>query len=248
MNEIMITATDLGINYRMDVNKNTNFKEWAIRAIKRENRYVDFWALRHISFEINKGEVVGVIGKNGAGKSTLLKAVSGILVPAEGTIKKNARVVPLLELGCGFDYELSGRENIYLNGAVLGYSKKYLDQHCQEIIDFSEIEEFIPMPLKTYSSGMIARLAFSIATMVKPDILIVDEILAVGDESFQEKSYKRMMDLMSGGTTVLYVSHNLAQIRKMCNRVLWLDHGTQMAFGDTDSVCDQYHDSLEKEQ
>ena len=246
MNQPMISVDNLGICFRMDINKTTNLKEWAIRAFKRQNKYENFWALRNVSFDIMPGEVVGVIGRNGAGKSTLLKAISGILQPTEGSINRNARVVPMLELGSGFDYELTGAENIYLNGAVLGYKKKYIDEHYQEIIDYSEIGDFINMPLKVYSSGMLARLAFSIATVVKPDILIVDEILAVGDENFQAKSYARMMELMTTGTTVLFVSHNLEQIKRICSKVVWLSKGTVTAFGDVDSVCSKYHQAMQE--
>lgn len=246
MNEPMIHVDNLGICFRMDVNKTTNLKEWAIRAFKRQNKYEDFWALRNISFDIMRGEVVGVIGRNGAGKSTLLKAISGIIEPAEGMIERKARVVPMLELGSGFDYELTGAENIYLNGAVLGYKKKFIDDHYQEIVDYSEIGDFIHMPLKVYSSGMLARLAFSIATVIKPDILIVDEILAVGDEKFQEKSYARMVELMVTGTTVLFVSHSLEQIAKICSKVLWLSKGMVVDYGDTERVCAAYRQSLQE--
>lgn len=240
MDDTMIRVNDLGICFRMDRNKTTNLKEYVVRALKRQNSYEDFWALRNISFDVKRGEVLGIIGHNGAGKSTLLKAISRIIDPAEGSIECNGKVVPMLELGSGFDYELSGRENVYLNGAVLGYTKNFIDENYQAIVDYSEIGDFIHMPLKIYSSGMIARLAFSIATMVKPDILIVDEIISVGDEYFQEKSYKRMMELMQGGTTVLFVSHSLAQIRLMCSRVLWIEHGTIQQFGETNQVCDSY--------
>lgn len=240
MDDTLIKVNNLGICFRMDRNKTTNLKEYVVRALKRQNSYEDFWALRNISFDVKRGEVLGIIGHNGAGKSTLLKAISRIIDPAEGSIECNGKVVPMLELGSGFDYELSGRENVYLNGAVLGYTKNFIDENYQAIVDYSEIGDFIHMPLKIYSSGMIARLAFSIATMVKPDILIVDEILSVGDEYFQEKSYKRMMELMQGGTTVLFVSHSLAQIRLMCSRVLWIEHGTIQQFGETNQVCDSY--------
>ena len=238
---VMIRAEDLGVCYRMDLNRNTNLKEYVIRALKRENRYRQFWALRHVSFEVYRGEVLGVIGVNGAGKSTLLKVISGILKPTEGRVERAARVVPMLELGSGFDVDLTGVENIYLNGAILGYSREQLDRKRDAIIEYSELGEFIGMPLKTYSSGMLSRLAFSIASVIEPEILIVDEILAVGDERFQAKSRATMMELMSGGTTVLYVSHNLPQIREMCRRVMWLDHGEVRMLGDTDEVCDAYH-------
>lgn len=244
MDEAVIRVENLGIRFRMDKNKTTNFKEYLVRMLKRQNAYTDFWALRNLSFEVRRGEVIGIIGHNGAGKSTLLKSISRIIEPTEGSIERKGRIVPMLELGSGFDYELTGMENVYLNGAVLGFTRKFIKEHYQEIVDYSEIGDFISMPLKTYSSGMIARLAFSIATMVKPEILIVDEILSVGDERFQEKSYQRMMTLMQGGTTVLFVSHNIKQIRQMCNRVLWLDHGKMRMCGDAEEVCTAYSSQI----
>lgn len=243
MSDAIISVKDLGICFRMDRNKTTNLKEYVVRALKRQNSYEDFWALRNISFDVRKGEVLGIIGHNGAGKSTLLKAISHIIEPAEGSLTCNGKVVPMLELGSGFDLELTGSENVYLNGAVMGYTKKFINENYQAIVEYSEIGDFIHMPLKTYSSGMIARLAFSIATMVKPEILIVDEILSVGDENFQTKSYKRMMELMQGGTTVLLVSHDLSKIRSVCSKVLWIEHGKTREFGDTNRICDLYHTS-----
>lgn len=240
MTDIMLKVDQVGVCFRMDANKTTNLKEWTVRALKRQNKYKEFWALKDVSFQVEKGEVFGVIGRNGAGKSTLLKVISGILKPQEGSVERAARIVPMLELGSGFDMELSGMENIFLNGAILGYSKHFLEERCQEIIDYSELDEFIHMPLKTYSSGMLARLAFSVATIVKPDILIVDEILSVGDEGFQAKSRKRMLELMGGGTTVLLVSHNVNQIRSMCKHVVWLDHGSVKMIGTVTGVCDAY--------
>ena len=238
--EPAIHVDNVGICFRMDAHKTTSLKEWTIRTLKHERKQYDFWAIRNISFDLYKGDVLGIVGRNGAGKSTLLKAVSGIILPTEGTAQCHAPVVPMLELGSGFDYELSGTENIYLNGAVLGYQKAYIRERYQEIVDYAEIGEFIHMPLKVYSSGMIARLAFSIATVIRPEILIVDEILAVGDEKFQKKSYERMMELMTRGTTVLFVSHNIAQIRMMCTKVLWLHQGEMMQYGEVTEVCDEY--------
>lgn len=236
----MICADHISMCFRMEVNGIRSIKEYVVARLKRQLTYSDFWALKDVSFSIEKGETIGVIGHNGAGKSTLLKIISGIMKPTSGSITVTGSIVPMLELGSGFDMELSGRENIYLNGAILGYSKEFLDAKYDDILQFSELEAFINMPLRNYSSGMLMRLAFSIATEVKPEILIVDEILAVGDEHFQDKSRKRMMELMGGGTTVLFVSHDLKQIREMCNRVLWLEHGKVQMMGETDDVCNAY--------
>ena len=186
---------------------------------------------------------MGLIGHNGAGKSTLLKVISGILKPTEGSVIVRGNVAPMLELGSGFDFDMTGRENIFLNGAILGYSEEFLKSKYEEIVAFSEIGPFIDMPLRNYSSGMVARLAFSVATVVVPEVLIVDEVLAVGDAEFQEKSRKRMMELMSGGTTVLFVSHNMEQIRQMCNRVVWLERGSVRTFDTTQLACDAYDKS-----
>lgn len=193
-----------------------------------------------VSFDVEKGDVIGIIGHNGAGKSTLLKVISGIMKPTKGTIEAHGNIVPMLELGSGFDMELSGRENIYLNGAILGYSEEFLNEKYDEIVAFSELGNFIEAPLRTYSSGMLARLAFSVACIVEPEILIVDEILSVGDADFQEKSRARMMELMTGGTTVFFVSHSLKQIREMCNKVVWLEHGKIQAIGKTEEICNMY--------
>ena len=212
----MIKAENISMRYLMNTDRIQSMKEYVVKFLKREIKYKEFWALKDVSFDVRKGEVLGIIGHNGAGKSTLLKVISGILKPTEGTLQVNGTIVPMLELGSGFDFELSGRENIFLNGAILGYSEKFLQDKYDEIVAFSELGEFIEAPLRSYSSGMVMRLAFSIATVVNPDILIVDEILAVGDAAFQEKSKKRMLELMGGGTTVLFVSHSLAQIRERC--------------------------------
>ena len=236
----MIKAENISMRYLMNTDRIQSMKEYVVKFLKREIKYKEFWALKDVSFDVRKGEVMGIIGHNGAGKSTLLKVISGILKPTEGSLQVNGTIVPMLELGSGFDFELSGRENIFLNGAILGYSEKFLQDKYDEIVAFSELGEFIDAPLRSYSSGMVMRLAFSIATVVNPDILIVDEILAVGDAAFQEKSKKRMLELMGGGTTVLFVSHSLEQIREMCDRVLWLDHGRMRLCGDAQSVCDAY--------
>jgi len=226
--------------FRVDSNRTTTLKEYIVNMLRKKLHYKEFWALQDVSLQVKHGEVLGVIGHNGAGKSTLLKIISGILKPTKGTCKTVGTVVPLLELGTGFDMELTGRENIYLNGAILGYSKAFLDSKFDEIVAFSEMREFIDIPLKTYSSGMLARIAFSIATVVKPDILLVDEVLAVGDQEFQQKSYVRMMELMDSGTTVLFVSHNMQDIRNLCQSVVWLEHGRVRQSGTADEVCQVY--------
>lgn len=237
---MMIKADNVSLCYRMSFDRVLSIKEYLVQLIKGKLRYHEFWALRDVSFEVNKGEVLGIVGNNGAGKSTLLKIISGILKPTEGSVQVFGNVVPMLELGSGFDFDLTGRENIFLNGAILGYSERFLKEKYDEIVAFSELGQFIDVPLRNYSSGMVMRLAFSVATVVNPDILIVDEILAVGDATFQAKSRARMMELMSGGTTVLFVSHSIEQIRGMCDKVIWLDHGHMKMIGDTKTVCDAY--------
>ena len=229
------------MGFKMDMNKVSSLKEWVVTWLKGQSNYQTFWALKDVSFEVNKGEVVGIIGRNGSGKSTLLKIISGLFRPSEGEISVKGRIVPMLELGSGFDPELTGRENVFLNGAILGYTEAFLKEQFDDILEFSELGEFIDMPLKTYSSGMMMRLAFSVATIVQPEILIVYEILAVGDEAFQRKSRAKMLELMGGGTTVLYVSHSLDQIRELCNRVIWLDRGKVVMQGEASEVCDAYH-------
>lgn len=235
-----IEVKDVSMRYIMAYDRVSSMKEYLVQKIKGQLKYEEFWALRDINIEVETGEVLGIIGHNGAGKSTLLKVISGILKPSQGTVQVRGRIVPMLELGSGFDYDLTGRENIFLNGAILGYSEEYLKSKYDEIVTFSELGKFIDNPIRNYSSGMLMRLAFSIAAVVDPEILIVDEILAVGDADFQAKSKARMLELMSGGTTVLFVSHSLDQIREMCDRVLWLDHGTIRMLGQTQDVCDIY--------
>lgn len=237
---MIIQGNGITMRFKMSFDRVQTMKEYVVQLLRGKIKYEEFAALTDVSFSIEKGEVIGIIGHNGAGKSTLLKIISGILKPTEGSIEVRGNIVPMLELGSGFDYDLTGRENIYLNGAILGYSEEFLKEKYDEIVAFSELGNFIEIPIRNYSSGMLMRLAFSIATVVNPDILIVDEILAVGDASFQEKSKARMMELMGGGTTVLFVSHSLAQIRGMCDRVIWLDHGRVKMIGKTDEVCDRY--------
>lgn len=240
---MIIRANDISMRYLMTYDRIQSIKEYVVQLLRRKIKYEEFWALKNVSFEVERGEVVGIIGHNGAGKSTLLKVISGILKPTGGTLEIHGNVVPMLELGSGFDHDLTGRENIFLNGSILGYSEKYLKEKYEQIVEFSELGKFIDVPIRNYSSGMLMRLAFSIATVVQPEILIVDEILAVGDAAFQEKSKARMLELMSGGTTVLFVSHSLEQIREMCDRVIWLEHGQIKAIGATKEICDAYEAS-----
>ena len=240
MGNTIIEVNDVTMRFHMNTDKILSLKEFVTRAIRRKLKYEDFTALSNVSFQVEKGETLGLIGKNGAGKSTLLKVISGILKPTVGNIKVHGGVVPMLELGSGFDFDLTGRENIFLNGAILGYDEDFLKSKYDDIVAFSELGQFIDVPIRNYSSGMLARLAFSIASVVEPEILIVDEILSVGDSAFQEKSHARMMELMGGGTTVLFVSHNIHQIREMCNRVLWLEHGTVKMIGSVSEICDKY--------
>lgn len=236
----MIKAENVSVKYLMAYDRIKSMKEYLVQLVKGNIQYEEFWALQDISFEVKKGEVLGIIGHNGAGKSTLLKVISGILKPTSGGVQVNGTVVPMLELGSGFDFDLTGRENVFLNGAILGYPEQFLKEKYGEIVEFSELGQFIDVPLRNYSSGMVMRLAFSIATVVQPDILIVDEILAVGDADFQEKSKRRMLELMGGGTTVLFVSHSLEQIQEMCDRVLWLEKGRLKLAGKTETVCAMY--------
>ena len=236
----MISVQNVTMTFRKEEDFSGSLKETVTKLFSGRMKFSKFTALRDLSFNVYQGETVCLIGRNGAGKSTTLKIISGIMKPTSGTVVRNGNIVPMLELGSGFDYDLSGKENIFLNGAILGYEKQFLMDKYQEIVDYSGLQDFIDVPLRNYSSGMIIRLAFSIASVVEPEILIVDEILAVGDEAFQKKSLARMMELMTGGTTVLFVSHDMASIRKMCSRVIWLDGGTIRMEGDPDEVCDAY--------
>ncbi|SET96030.1 ABC transporter ATP-binding protein [Lacrimispora sphenoides] len=236
----MIDVEHVSMRFRMTNDKINSLKEYAVAFFEHRLQYEEFQVLDDISFHVDKGEVIGIIGKNGAGKSTLLKIIAGVLKPTIGQVKVSGNIVPMLELGSGFDPELTGRENIFLNGAILGYSREFLEQKYEEILEFSELEKFIDMPIRNYSSGMMMRLAFSVATVVQPEVLIVDEILAVGDEGFQNKSKARMLELMSGGTTVLFVSHSIKQIEEMCDRVIWLENHKIKTQDAAMNVCAAY--------
>ena len=240
----MIRIKNVSMKFNMDIEKDFSIKQAFINLfIKKKKKKTEyFWALKNVTFSVNKGDV-GLIGSNGAGKSTLLKVVSGVMKPTSGKVEVDGVISPMIELGAGFDQNLTARENIYLNGAILGYSKKFLDSKFDEIVEFSELKDFLDVPVKNFSSGMTAKLAFSIATIVDPEILIVDEILSVGDLRFQEKSKNKMMEMIKGGTTVLYVSHSLESIKDLCNKVVWLDHGQVVKMGDTKEICDEYYKS-----
>lgn len=240
MSKTMIEVDHVSMRFRMNSDRIMSLKEFVTTALRGGLRYEEFTALNDVSFTVEQGETLGLIGRNGAGKSTMLKVISGILKPTEGSVVCHGNVVPMLELGSGFDMDLTGRENIFLNGAILGYDEEFLNRKYDEIVAFSELGQFIETPIRNYSSGMLARLAFSVASVVQPEILIVDEILAVGDAQFQEKSRKRMLELMGGGTTVLFVSHSIEQIREMCSHVIWLEQGRTRMDGITQEVCDAY--------
>ncbi len=240
MQELMMRIENVSMHFRLRNEKVHSLKEYLIRLLKRDLSYSDFVALDQVSFEVYKGERLGIIGPNGAGKSTLLKIIAGVMKPTSGRVQIHGSVAPLLELGAGFDDEFSGAKNIYLNGAILGKSKQFLDDHYEEMVAFSELEHFIDKALKYYSSGMRAKLGFSIASLASADILIVDEILGVGDEAFRKKSSQKMAQLIEEGRTVLMVSHSLSQMVELSDRIVWLDHGRIRAIGDPEEICRQY--------
>ena len=240
----MIELDNVSLKYTLDKESIISLKEYVIKFLKKKLYYEDFWAAKNINLKIEKGEVVGIIGYNGAGKSTLLKIISRIVEPTEGKVTVRGKIAPLIELGAGFDFELTARENVFLNGLILGYSKSFIKKNFDKIIDFAEIEnEFLDVPLKKFSSGMIARLGFAISTVIKPDILIVDEILSVGDFKFQEKSLNKIKEMMENDTTVIMVSHSIEQIEKMCTKVVWLENGSIKKIGNSKEICEEYKNS-----
>lgn len=236
----VISVQNVSMKFNMSKEKIDSLKEYFIKVMKKELMYKEFTALSDISFEVKKGEVVGLVGLNGSGKSTLLKIIAGVMKPTCGTVSVQGTVAPLIEVGAGFNSNLSGRENIYLNGYMLGFSKEYIQEHMEEIIDFAELEDFIDVPMKNYSSGMKARLGFAIATTVRPQVLIVDEVLAVGDFKFQQKCHERISTLMSNDTTVLFVSHSIEQVKNLCSRCIWLEKGKVVMDGEAEEVCSKY--------
>lgn len=244
----MIDINNVSMRFNLGIEKKNSFKEAFIRMFQKKDKTQskaneEFWALTDIDLHIAPGEVVGFIGSNGAGKSTLLKIVSGVMKPTKGNVVTNGVISPMIELGAGFDIELTARENIYLNGAILGYTKEFIEEKFDEIVEFSELIDFLDVPVKNFSSGMTAKLAFSVSAIVNPEILIVDEILSVGDIKFQEKSKKKMMSMIEGGTTVLYVSHSLPLIEELCERVVWIEHGKMIMEGDAKTVCQKYYEA-----
>ncbi len=241
--DIAVQPRDIEMHFNMSKEKNDSLKEYFLRFAQRKLMFEDFLALNKVSFDIPKGDVFGIVGLNGSGKSTLLKVISGILTPTKGTVHTNGTIAPLIELGAGFDMDLTARENIYLNGSVLGYSKKFMDEKFDDIVEFSEMRDFLDTPMKNYSSGMVARIGFAIATVTKPDILIVDEILAVGDFHFQEKCEARINSMINDDTTVIIVSHSIEQIERLCKHCAWLEKGTLKMIGDAADVCNAYKNS-----
>lgn len=236
----VVKVNDVSMMFNLSSEKIDSIKEYFVKAIRRELHFQEFWALKNVSFDLEKGDSIGIIGLNGSGKSTLLKIVSGILKPTKGKVETVGSIAPLIELGAGFDANLSARENIYLNGAILGYDRAYMDSRFDEIIEFAELQDFVDTAVKNFSSGMVARLGFAIATMNIPDILIIDEILAVGDYKFQEKSFDRMKKMINSGATVVFVSHSIEQVKQICKKALWLEHGNVKMLGNAENVCNRY--------
>ena len=244
--KVMIDVDHVTIRFNLSNQKVDNLKEYFVKLLKRELMFQEFLAVKDVSFQVREGEAWALVGTNGSGKSTMLKAISRILKPYKGTISVNGTVAPLIELGAGFDPEMTARENIFLNGCVLGHTEKFMQEHFDDIVAFAEVEKFLDSPLKNFSSGMRARLGFAIATMVKPDILIVDEVLAVGDVKFRAKCEKRMKELLEGGTTLLYVSHNINEVKRLCTHAIWIDKGVERMKGDVKTVADAYMAEMKK--
>ena len=240
MAEPMIEVRDVSMRFNLAREKTESIKEYFVKLAKRQLHFTEFYALKHISFTVNRGEAVALIGPNGCGKSTTLKTIAGVLYPTGGSVQVHGEIAPLIELGAGFDMDLTARENIFLNGAVLGYDHAFMEEHFNSIMDFAELWEFADVPVKNFSSGMIARLGFAIATEVTAEVLIVDEILAVGDYKFQQKCHERMDRMLANGTTLLLVSHSDEQVRQLCSRAIWIDHGVVQMDGPVNEVCDAY--------
>lgn len=240
---IIIKVDHVSMKFNLSSEKFDSFKEYVIKRIKGQVSIEEFWALNDVSFEVYKGDSVGLIGLNGSGKSTMLKTIAGVLKPTKGSVKVSGSIAPLIELGAGFDMDLTARENVFLNGALLGYTRSEMQSYYDDIVDFSELHNFMDVPVKNFSSGMVSRLAFAIATIGIPDILIVDEVLSVGDFQFQEKCEQRIQNMMEHGTTILFVSHSIDQVQKICSKIVWLEQGHMKCFGDAKVICDEYRRS-----
>lgn len=239
----MVKVEHVSMKFNLSSEKFDSFKEYVIKSLKNQVSFEEFWALKDVSFEVMQGDALGLIGLNGSGKSTMLKTIAGVLKPTEGSVHVNGSVAPLIELGAGFDMDLTARENVFLNGALLGHSRKEMEAFYDDIVSFSELENFMNVPVKNFSSGMVSRLAFSIATIGVPDILIVDEVLSVGDFRFQEKCERRIQAMADQGTTILFVSHSIAQVKKICDKIAWLESGQLKRFGAAGDICKEYEQS-----
>ena len=238
--ETIINVEHVSMRFNLSSEKFDSFKEYVIKSLKKQVSYDEFWALKDVSFEVKRGDSLGLIGLNGSGKSTMLKTIAGVLKPTKGKVTVGGNIAPLIELGAGFDMDLTARENVFLNGALLGYNRAQMEAQYDDIVEFSELGEFMDVPVKNFSSGMVSRLAFAIATIGIPDILIVDEVLSVGDFRFQEKCEARIQNMKDQGTTILFVSHSIEHVKKICNKAVWLEHGVLKMFGDAQEICGIY--------
>ena len=240
----IVEVENVSMRFNLAKERTDTIKEYILKLAKRQLFFDEFWALQDVSFSVQPGESLALIGRNGCGKSTMLKVIAGVMSATRGKVNVRGNIAPLIELGAGFDMDLTARENIYMNGAIMGFDRKFMDRHFDEIVDFSELQEFLDVPVKNFSSGMVARLGFSVATIVEAEILIVDEILAVGDVAFQKKCEQRMTKLLSGGTTLIFVSHSGEQVKRLCKKAVWLDHGVVQMQGDSGPVYDAYQQFL----
>ncbi len=242
----IINVDHVSMRFNLAQEKTETLKEYAVKLLRGQLMFNEFYALKDVSFQVERGESVALIGRNGSGKSTMLKVIAGVMYPSQGSVRVNGEIAPMIELGAGFDLELTARENIFLNGAVLGHDRAYMQEHFESIIDFAELKDFVDVPVKNYSSGMLARLGFAVATEVKADLLVVDEVLAVGDFMFQQKCQKRLADMLAGDTTLLFVSHNSQQVQELCRRAIWLDHGVVRGDGPSAEVCAAYESAMQR--
>ncbi len=242
----IINVDHVSMRFNLAQEKTETLKEYAVKLLRGQLMFNEFYALKDVSFQVERGESVALIGRNGSGKSTMLKVIAGVMYPSQGSVRVNGEIAPMIELGAGFDLELTARENIFLNGAVLGHDRAYMQEHFDSIIDFAELKDFVDVPVKNYSSGMLARLGFAVATEVKADLLVVDEVLAVGDFMFQQKCQKRLADMLAGDTTLLFVSHNSQQVQELCRRAIWLDHGVVRGDGPSAEVCAAYESAMQR--